>query len=206
MLKRIPILPTVITLLVVLILVGLSAGTAWAIFVKKSGHPIVRGLSNALPIPAAKLGDRTIYYRDYVKSRDTLRVFLASPAAKEQNLSLTLDAALESNVLEKLIHEAALEELAANRNISVGDEELRAFFADVIASASSTTPDVGLYLLQNFGWNEEDFRQNVLKPALLEQKLGVELANASEGDPNALAIYLEERLQRKDVVRYLRFN
>ena len=40
-------------------------------------------------------------------------------------------------------------------------------------AASTTTPDVGVYLLKNFGWDEENFRQEVLKPALLEQHVGV---------------------------------
>ncbi|MEK7655865.1 MAG: hypothetical protein AAB386_04265, partial [Patescibacteria group bacterium] len=60
-------------------------------------------------------------------------------------------------------------------------------------------------LLKNFGWDEENFRQEVLKPALLEQHVGAALAQEKQGDLNALQTYMTERLAKPDVVRYLRF-
>ncbi|MBI4138582.1 SurA N-terminal domain-containing protein [Candidatus Uhrbacteria bacterium] len=189
----------------VVALLGGAAVGSWAVFVKHSDAGFVRSVSEVLPIPAAKIGSRMILYRDFLKSRDTLRTFLSSDAAKEQAIDIPYDAQLERNVLEKLINQAAVEELAEAQKVAVTDEELRAFFADVVTAASTTTPDVGVYLLKNFGWNEEDFRQHVLRPALLEQRLAIAFAGQSQGDPNALAAYLSQRLTEKDVVRYLRF-
>ena len=204
-LKRSPFLVFAVVAVVLLGLVGSAAAASWAIMVKHSEAPVIRSLTNALPIPAARLGATTIYYRDFLKARDTLRVFLASPAAKDQpGLPQAMDATLEQNVLDKLLNQAALEELARQKNVSISDTELRQYFTDVISAASSTTPDVGVYLLQNYGWSEEDFRQNVLKPALLEEKLGVEMQKENNGDASALATYLDKRMKQKDVVKYLR--
>ncbi|MBU1348956.1 SurA N-terminal domain-containing protein [Patescibacteria group bacterium] len=193
-----------VTALIVLLAVGI--GITYAVFVSRSESGWVRTVASALPIPAAKVGSRDILYRDFLKTRDTVKVFIASEAAKDQGLDVPFDVALETNVLEKLIRQAAVEEQAAEKGIEVTDSELRAFFSDVVAAASSTTPDVGVYLLENFGWNEEDFRQNVLKPALLEQRVGTALAEQTQGDTTAFAAWLEERLSRSDVVRYLRFE
>lgn len=200
-------LPVLIIAGVLCLLVLASAGAAltWEVYIKHSDGVFIRKTAEILPITAAKIGKRKILYRDFLKSKDTLRTFLASPAAKEQDISVPLDQALEKNILEKLVNQAALEELAEQKNITVSDEELRAFFTDVISAASSTTPDVGVYLLENFGWDEEDFRQNVLKPSLLEQRLAVRMAEENNGDGSALATYMEKRLQEKDVVRYLKF-
>ncbi|MBU1032923.1 MAG: SurA N-terminal domain-containing protein [Patescibacteria group bacterium] len=192
-------------LLVVLILVGVAASFSWAVFVKRSDSQVVRSISNILPVPAAKLGDESILYSEFLKTRDTLAIFLESEAANEQQLAEEMNVDLEKNVLEKLLNEAALDELAEEKGIEVSEEDLRSFFADVVTAASTTTPDVGLYLLESFGWSEEDFRQNVLRPAILEQQLSIALAGESQGDPNALGAYLIERLERNDVVRYLRF-
>jgi hypothetical protein len=204
--RPIPLYIPIVIISVIVVISAIGAGMAWAVFVRHSENPVVKIVANVMQIPAAKIGKKTILYSDFIKSKDTLDFFLKSEAAKQQGIATPMDSSVEKNVLEKLINQAALEELADERKISISDSELRAFFTDVIAAASSTTPDVGVYLLENYGWTEEDFRQNVLKPALLEQRLGVELVKEKQGDPNALALYLEERLKKNDVVRYLRFD
>jgi len=195
-----------VVVLILILLLGTLATGAWMIYIKHSDAGFIRALANRFPIPAARVGSRTIYYRDYLHTHDTLKTFLASPAAKAQNLQVPLDESLEKNILEKLVNEAALEELADQKHVTVTDEQLREYFSQVISSVSSTTPDVGVYLLQNFGWNEEDFRQQVLKESLLEQQLGEEMAKENNGDTQALANYMDKRLQQKDIVRYLRFK
>jgi hypothetical protein len=194
-----------IAVVVFLVLLGATVGMGWEIFVKRSDGKIVRFVSSAVPIPAGRMGSRTVLYRDFLKARDTLKVFLASPAAKEQGMEVPFDINLERNVLEKLLVQEALEELAEERKIAVSEEELRKYFTEVLAATSSTTPDVGVYLLENFGWNEEDFRQQVLRPSLLEQKLGQELATSQPNDPDALNRLVAARMEKGDVVRYVRF-
>ena len=195
----------VTAIVLLLVIVGGVAGVMWEVTVKHASGAAIRKISELLPIPAARVGGKTILYREYLKSRDTLITFLNSDAAKTQGINTKLDTDMEKNVLEKLVNQAALEELAEQKKITVNDEELRAFFADVVAAASTTTPDVGVYLLKNFGWDEENFRQEVLKPALLEQHVGIALAQEKQGDPNALQTYMTDRLSKPDVVRYLRF-
>jgi hypothetical protein len=190
---------------IVLALLGSIALASWSIFVKRSDGPAVRAITNALPVPAARLGSRTVLYRDFVHSRDTLKTFLASPAAQQEGMATPFDANLEKNALEKLLVQEALEELAAERNVTVTEEELRQYYSEVLSATSSTTPDVGKYLLETFGWNEEDFRQQVLRPALLEQRLSLQLTEEQAEDPNALATYMDARLKKEDVVRYVRF-
>lgn len=182
-----------------------GVGVSYEIFAKRSENGAIRWIANVLPIPAAKVGNRTVLYRDYLESLDTVRIFVNSPAAKEQKLDLTVDAALEKNVLEKLVRQAALEEMAAAKGVAVTDPELRAFFTDVVAAASGTTSDIGVYLLENYGWNEEDFRQNVLRPALIEQRLTEKYSQDNQGDAAAFTTAVEARLKQSDVVRYLRF-
>jgi len=194
-----------IAVVVFLVLLGATVGMGWEIFVKRSDGKVVRFVSSTVPIPAGRMGSRTVLYRDFLKARDTLKVFLASPAAKEQGMEVPFDINLERNVLEKLLVQEALEELAEERKVTVSEEELRQYFTEVLSATSSTTPDVGVYLLENFGWNEEDFRQQVLRPSLLEQKLGQELATSQPNDPDALNRLVAARMEKGDVVRYVRF-
>jgi hypothetical protein len=192
-------------LIAALLVLGGIAAIGSAVFVARSDHAVIRQISGRLPIPAARLGQKTILYRDFLAERDTVKFFLNSEAAKEQGVDTAFDVSTEKNLLEKMLQDAALEELAEQKNITVTEEELRSFFAEVVLTAASTTADIGSYLLKNFGWSEEDFRQQVLRLDILGQRLAAELAKDKPDDPNALAAYLSERLQREDVVRYLRF-
>jgi hypothetical protein len=197
-----------IILVVVLVLLGVLGGTAalgWEIYVKRSESPMIRKITEMLPIPAARLGSRVVLYRDFVHSRDTLRKFLASPAAKDEGLNVAFDETLEQNALEKLLVQQALEEIAEQKKVSVTDDELRQYYSEVLATTSSTTQDPSQYLLDNFGWDEEDFRQNVLRPALIEQKLTLAFGEENATDTDALNRAVAARMEQKDVVRYVRF-
>jgi hypothetical protein len=193
--------------LLLILIIPLATGSvfAYAIFVRHSDQSLVRNIATIFPVPAARVGHRTILYRDYLKDRDTARLFLASPVAKEQNVALPSPQEVDRNLLEKLITQTALEELAEQRHVAISEEDLRAFFADVVLAASGTTPDVGVFLLKNFGWDEADFRLKVLRPALLESRLQDALAKEQNGDQQALGVYLDQRMKASDVVRYLRF-
>ncbi|MEO5927958.1 MAG: SurA N-terminal domain-containing protein [Patescibacteria group bacterium] len=199
----------VVTILVVIFaLLALIGGTAflgWNIFVKRSDGPVIRKITNILPIPAARLGSRVVLYRDFVHARDTLKKFLASPAAKEEKLDVPFDASLEQNTLEKLLVQEALEEIAEQQKVTVTDDELRQYYSEVLSATSSTDRDPSQYLLENFGWDEEDFRQNVLRPALLEQKLTAAMTGENAADADALNRAVAARMEQKDVVRYVRF-
>lgn len=190
---------------VVVACLGLTVGIGHAIYYKHSDSPSIRWLSRVLPIPAARVGRTSVLYRDYLKQHDALKHFLASPAAKAQQLNLALNADLEKNILEKLVAQQVLEQAASDRRVTVTDDDVRQSFTQVVAMASSTTPDVGVYLWDNFGWNEEDFRQSVVRPALLEEKLTKIMSNENQGDPGVLSAYMDKQLASKEVVRYLRF-
>lgn len=192
-------------LVCVLALLVALVGIGRAIFIQHSDGSSIRWISNALPIPAARIGSRSILYRDYLKQHDALKHFLASPAAKSQQLNLTLNGDLEKNILEKLMAQEIMEELAVQKSVTITDADVRASFSQVVAMASSTTPDVSVYLAENFGWNEEDFRQYVIRPALLEERLAKIEADEHQGDQSALSAYMDERLKSKDAVRYLKF-
>ena len=188
--------------LIILLLAG-ALFTGWSMLAGRADNGYVSFVANVVPIPAAKVGSRTILYRDYLDSRETMRIFLASDAAKEQNLVVPFDATLEENILMRLMNEEALRDIAEQNDVSVPDEDLMAFFDEVTAAASSTAPDIGVYLLDTYGWDEQTFRNKVLYPALLEQKLYLELSDKQS--EKTFEQLIEERLAQDDVKRYVQF-
>lgn len=194
----------IVVLLVVLGLVGGSAVMAYEMFVKRADNAVVRSVANALPIPMARVGSKAILYRTFIANRDVVKKFLASPAAAAQQMNAVYDDKVEQSIIDKLMVEAIVEEMAAQKNLTVSSDEINKTFDEVVAAASSTTPDMSAYLRDNFGWTEEDFRQNVLRPAMLQDKVGTKLMEESGGDELAFQKAVEKRLTDSDVVNFLK--
>ncbi len=204
---------TAVALMILILGVLLGAtGIVSAVYIQRSDASVVRVLAGWLP--AARVGSDYIAYREFIASRDALRVYLASDAAKSAGLSGPVNAMVEKNALERLTREVAAQEIAAERKVSVSDEDIAVAFADLLAKTSSTVPNVGEYLQTTFHWSEEQFRARVIRPALLEEKLAATFP-AKESSPEngvepypgfvELEKYLQERLAKPDVKTYLRF-
>lgn len=194
--------------LVVLLLVVAGSGiVVYQIYFKAVDSGATRWVARTLNLPAARVGKRTVSYRSYTDTLDAVKKFIASDAGKSVGSNMPPESALKQNIMDRLVRQDMVQELADEKNITVSDDDVRKVFADVVRSAaSSSIPDVAQYLYQNYGWNEEQFRQNVLRPALLEQKVSVEMSKEKEGDTNALEAYLTERLAKPDVIIYIRLK
>jgi hypothetical protein len=186
---------------VVIVLVLLLA---YQVYYRRSDAKIVRIMGSWLP--AARLGSHGISYGDFIHTRDTVKTYLTSDAAKQQGFVGGLTPEIEKKAtIERLLRDAALDEYATEHSITVPDEDVRAAFANMVAANSSTTPNVAEYLAKNFGWNEDDFRRNVVRPALIEEKIALSMASTTQEQLAKLEEYLDTRLAKDDVKIYLRF-
>ena len=191
----------------VLAMVGTTGFVVYQVYFKVSENGPGRAIASSLDLPAARVGGMKISYADYADTMDAVRKFINSEAGKQVGSNMPPENELKKNVLDRLVRQAVVQEYAGQHNITVADDDVRKVFADVVRSAaSSSIPDVAQYLYKNYGWNEEQFRVKVLRPALLEQKVTVELSKAKEGDANAFETYLAERLAKPDVATYIQLK
>jgi hypothetical protein len=189
---------------VLILLSGLVAYTAYAVYSKANDNVYTRLVGRALPV--AKVGSKTVSYYKFLTMRDAINKFINGEAGKAAGVTAPPENELNKNIVDRLARILVLQELGQQKNVSISDDDVRAVFADVVkVAASSTTPNVADYLYKNYGWNEEDFRQEVLRPALLEQKLAIELAKEKNGDMTALETAITDRLSKSDVVFYIKF-
>ncbi len=180
-------------------------GFIYLIFYKISDYSMVRVVAHTFSLPAARVGSATVSYEHFLQTRDAVRRFLSSEAATAVQAVQPNEEELNRNILDQLIRQRIVESIAAEKAVAVTDEEVRAFFGDIVNAASSTVDgNISEYLWNNYGWHEEDFRQEVLRPAILEQKLAIEMSKQSEGDPMALEQAIADRRSRSDVRIYLR--
>lgn len=191
----------VVALFLVVGLFGLWMSNA--VYIKRQDTPFIRKTASWLP--AAKVGNRTITYGDFLASRDAIYVYMASQAASDAGLAGPVTPQVEKNALDRLVREAIEKEYAEQKGIRVTDEDVRVAFAELILSTSSTIPNVAQYLQDTFKWTEEDFREKVLRPSLLEGKVAESMSSSTDDQLTLLETYVSKRQSEKDVKIYLKF-
>lgn len=189
-----------------LLLLSIAAGfVIYGVYYKINDSGFTRIVARTFALPAAKVGSGSVSYAQFLSTRDAIEKFINSEAGKQVQAAMPPIDVLNNNVMDRLIRQEMVKEIAAKQKITVSDDEVMSTFSDVVkAAASSTQPDVSKYLQDNYGWSEDNFRQQVLKPALLEQKLATEMAKAKNGDEQAMESELT-LMRQNDVVVYLKF-
>jgi len=176
------------------------------IFQHQWDSSFVRRLAAWFPIPAARVGNRVIPYATYLVHADAEARYLSGPTARSQGVSATMTAENKSLALDRAIRTVAVEEFANERGIVVTPLDVDRVYDGLIALAgTSTTPgEIDAMLRDEFGWSAAEFKTYVVRPAFTE-KLLQQKESSSSTDATAFTKELEGRLQKPDVIRYLKF-
>lgn len=190
---------------VVALIAGAVTWTLYSVYVLRSDGKVIRAIAKGFP--AARVGSQTIPYGRFLEVRDTMRVYLASDAAKAAGGSVTsLTPDLEKNIVDRLERDAAMKQLADARHAVVTDDQIHEAFTELLAHTSSSESDINKYLADNYHWTKSDFEQNVIRPSLLETELAKTYPASSTDDSfAAFDAAITDRLKQPDVKIYLRF-
>ena len=191
---------------IALLLAALAASIVflWGAYYAHWEGPFAARVAAASPIPAARVGARSIRLSRYLEDIHSVERFLSSEEARAGNLARPLSDEDRESTLERLIQEEALYELAGQRNITTSDDQKRAVL-DELGVTSTSTEAFLAFINQNYGWDMAAFESHVVQPLLLTRLLTQSYAQDHGGDLTALETYLMERIQRDDVVRYIKF-
>lgn len=188
----------------IILLTIAGAGLAKAVYLDRSDAKLVRIFGSWLP--AAKVNGDKISYGDVLRTRDTLKTYLNSDAAKAQGFAQELTPDLEKKAtVERLIRDHIVEGLAREKKVELSSADVRAEYEKMILAASSTMPNVGEFLSKSFGWNEDDFRQNVVRPALLENRVAMTYGTSTEEQITKFQVDVQDRMKADSIKIYLKY-
>lgn len=156
----------------------ISAVVGVLIYKNRSRASFVRVWAAVVPYPVAVVGTRVITYSEYLKDLSALENFYA----RQQQLSglpAPLESELEQAVVDRLIRNIALQNLAKEKNISVSREEVDGKFAETVSNPEIGSAEAAEKLIQElYGWDSQTFKDRVLVYYILEQKLGEQAGSA----------------------------
>ncbi len=156
-----------IALVVLLVLVGFG-GTTWLVYNKPPTDPIVRKIVNLIPYPAVKVNDQTLTIKDYLVEYDALVSFFDSFEGEQFDRPSESD--LESSIINTMINKSAIEQLSSRYGVEADEEAVNAMFESLKESEGSAD-SFEEELKQTFGWEVEEFRDRVIEPIVLANKM-----------------------------------
>jgi hypothetical protein len=205
---KIPSQKTLIGLIVGFIVLLLIAGAAtyitYQVYQKRDGSALTRTLGGWFPV--AKVGSETVRYGDFLKTRETVKTYLASEAARALGAPSELTPEIEQQALDRLVRERITLSAAHAKGITVTEDEVRNSFEVMVAMNSSTIPDVGEFLRKNYQWTEDEFRANVIRPAIIEERLAAVLSSSTVDQWSVLESFVQGEMESSNVKIYLKFN
>ncbi len=121
-----------------------------------------------LPLPVAKVGDDFIPYKDF---RDMSQAQLASLAKMGDPSKLeVVKEDVKTDILERLIDKKITENISKNKNIFLTEEEIKVYY-DIYVGESGSEENLEKIVLEMYGWDLIKFKNMVLKPFILQNKL-----------------------------------
>lgn len=192
---------------IILVVGGLGFGTYWTVYQMQSEHPAVLTVASIFQLPAARVGDESVTYGEYQAHLSAQRVFLQGPTAQAQGLTREIGTEDRVQAYERAIRIAAVADMAAEEGVQVTALDVDRAYQGLIQRAGTSTNvgEIQQFLKDEFGWNEDQFKQYVVRPAILEDTLKQQWFTETQ-DATAFDTRLSEKLNSEETKRYLSFE
>ncbi|MBI5731973.1 MAG: SurA N-terminal domain-containing protein [Candidatus Magasanikbacteria bacterium] len=152
---------------------------------------LTMAVARAVGLPAGWVEGRRILYEDFIGDLRAVRKFYGTQEAKISTVEM------RQVVWERLIKNKLLEKLAEESKLIVTREEMGKEFENFAKEAGGEKEARGI-VERNYGWTVEKFKERILKPFLLQGKLGKEkkIENVDQ--------YLSELLKKSKIKKWAR--
>ncbi len=138
--------------------------------------PVSSAAIHALPYPIALVNNTPIRYAEYLNDIDAVKQFFAKQKEQAGGQPVnepTVDE-LHKGVLDRLIQTELLRQEAVRFNVSVSAKEIDDEYTKV---SSSQNGDPAAQIKDLYGWSVPQFKEKVMMPYLLQDKLSAALAS-----------------------------
>lgn len=141
---------------------------------------LTRGAAKIIPYPIMRVNGDFVRFSEYQKDIETLVRFY-SYEESEAGLPSPDISKVKEDVLERLKKNTIMKQIAEREGVLVLPEEIDAEYYKIMAQSGS--PEQAENTLKDiYGWNEQDFKEQIVSLSLLQKKLKEKLGAAVDLD------------------------
>ncbi len=149
--------------------------------------PVIYKVSSIIPYPALLVDWELVPYKTYVDDYQTLSRYWAY---QRDNMNVLLgipsDELIREQLIEKLINEKIVAITARKNGITISHDELEAEW-NRLQNKPEDTREIAQFIGDAYGWSEDRFKERVLTPFLLQQKVKAYLTQESNNSAEEVA-------------------
>ncbi len=161
-----PLLITIYSLIAIYLIVGA------VIISTQSTSSVTAKITSIMPYPAAIVGTQVVSYSQWIQEIQTLSNFYQKEAALDPEIELPSYEDTKKHILNRLVENKLLKKLAASYNAHPTDQEVE---TQINALAQELGGAIAFenQLQELYNWTVKDFKQKIILPLLLKQKVEI---------------------------------
>jgi len=180
-------------LIIATIYVGVGVYIGWQVYKESKNTGIIRTTSNIYPLPAAVVGGRLVWVKDYLQQLNYIENF--STKTKQ---ALPEPKVLHQQILDQLIEYRMIEYQSLKYGVRVTPGNVRDAYQKIVDQAGGKT-EVKKVLSELYGMTEGQFKSLVRQQVLKEKVLNDVIAQIK-----VLHIYVKDENRAKEVTEKAR--
>lgn len=165
-----------ISYLAIGVIVLVLAGFCLSFYLLAPTGKAAQSLAAAIPIPIARVNQSWIQYSDFLDDFHTLSHFYQLQNEKNSAIPIPADKILKQGVVDRLIRNEIIKQLAKEKGIAVDKTAIENEIQKIIKEAASPE-EIEQELQTLYKWDLSTFKEKVVVPYLLQQKVAAALAN-----------------------------
>lgn len=160
----------------VVIVVALGV-VALGLYTFKWNDALTTGVAETLPYPAAVVRTSWISYSQYTHDFKALKQYYEKQQSyTSSEVTMPTDDVIRGIIMDKLINDRVLKYESGQLGITVTDEEVDKEIKAVIEDAGGEQ-ELASSLEDLYGWTIDDFKESILRPFLLREKVQEKLSS-----------------------------
>ena len=176
LLKNKPLIISILVGLLILFFIILNIVIKNNIYKTKDRSFFANTYSKIVNLPAIKINRDKISYIDYNKLYDYLYNFYKNQSNKDQTTVIPSNDSIKKEVINKLVKNAILEQLADKNKIEITDRDIYEEIKKLNTQTGSI--DATTEIISNeYGMPIDDFKKYFIEPIILKNKLAVIISN-----------------------------
>ncbi|PIS43036.1 MAG: hypothetical protein COT24_00280 [Candidatus Kerfeldbacteria bacterium CG08_land_8_20_14_0_20_40_16] len=178
---------TWIIILVLIVIIGALTTIGVGLYRYDWNDKYTNAIIKVIPYPVALVNWQIVKYSDFRADLDTLRFFYQKQQELYPNDAPTqTETELKDTVLNRLIEDELVIQLAKQKNVTATQEEIDQEFQLIIQQAGSQET-LEQTLQELYQWNVDQFKSKVLYPFILRRNLEKEINSEADIDAQTKA-------------------
>ncbi len=146
-------------------------------------NSFVKNWTKVFPYPAARVNYSFLRYSDYLEEVKVLTNFY-NKQKEEMGIAEVPAAEIRQRVLDRMVRNKLVQQLAKKYEIKITDADIDEVW-QLMLKQGGTEAEVDKMISELYGWNQEEFKEKIIQPYVLENKVAEKIMADENFDKEA---------------------